>query len=491
MNRFMAMGAGVRAALVAGGALIAAAAGYGFWSANQSTEPLPVVATGQPAPKALADVSGQAEPNVAPDAEEATSAPAATEVPEAAAPDLQTSSEKASEAVKTAPAESAPPAFAAPEVQTVVPDFDVVRVEPDGQTVIAGRAEPGAKVILRLDGNAISSATADEQGEFVALLKLDASPVPRLLTMGSILLDQSEVVASGEVALAPTTAAPVVAVAETSASNLAPTTAPTSAADLVAEAEVASVEMPADAAPDPAVVTEAPAALLVTKDGVNLLQSGQQTAPGDGKVDLAIDTISYTPSGEVQLAGRAAPETQVRVYLDNAPLIDISVADNGRWASTMPMIKPGIYTLRVDALAADGTVTARFETPFKRETQEALAAATQNKEPAVEPLVAAVAAADATPVPPVPEAQAATSDDAAPLSPTVETELAQTTADGPRPASPASITVQPGFTLWGIASEQFGEGILYVQVFEANKDKIRDPDLIYPGQVFVIPKTSE
>ena len=51
-----------------------------------------------------------------------------------------------------------------------------------------------------------------------------------------------------------------------------------------------------------------------------------------------------------------------------------------------------------------------------------------------------------------------------------------------------TVTVQPGFTLWGIAQENFGDGVLYVQLFEANRDKIRDPDLIYPGQVFTIPR---
>lgn len=54
-------------------------------------------------------------------------------------------------------------------------------------------------------------------------------------------------------------------------------------------------------------------------------------------------------------------------------------------------------------------------------------------------------------------------------------------------ASPVSITVQPGFTLWAIAEANFGDGVRYVQVFEANRDKIRDPNLIYPGQVFTVP----
>ncbi|THD85810.1 LysM peptidoglycan-binding domain-containing protein [Aliigemmobacter aestuarii] len=61
----------------------------------------------------------------------------------------------------------------------------------------------------------------------------------------------------------------------------------------------------------------------------------------------------------------------------------------------------------------------------------------------------------------------------------------------PAPPPPLTVTVQPGFTLWRIARENFGDGVMYVQVFEANRDKIRDPDLIYPGQVFTIPKPAE
>jgi nucleoid-associated protein YgaU len=51
----------------------------------------------------------------------------------------------------------------------------------------------------------------------------------------------------------------------------------------------------------------------------------------------------------------------------------------------------------------------------------------------------------------------------------------------------ATRTVQPGATLWAIAEERYGSGILYLKVFEANRDRIRDPDLIYPGQVFTVP----
>ena len=53
------------------------------------------------------------------------------------------------------------------------------------------------------------------------------------------------------------------------------------------------------------------------------------------------------------------------------------------------------------------------------------------------------------------------------------------------------MTVQPGFTLWGIARSNYGRGVLYVQIYEANQDQIRDPDLIYPGQIFTIPDLPE
>ena len=68
---------------------------------------------------------------------------------------------------------------------------------------------------------------------------------------------------------------------------------------------------------------------------------------------------------------------------------------------------------------------------------------------------------------------------AAPAAPTAETPVTTTPS--------VTITVQPGFTLWGIAKQEFGDGVMYVQVFNANKDRIKNPDLIYPGQVFTIP----
>ncbi|MEL6702574.1 MAG: LysM peptidoglycan-binding domain-containing protein, partial [Pseudomonadota bacterium] len=50
------------------------------------------------------------------------------------------------------------------------------------------------------------------------------------------------------------------------------------------------------------------------------------------------------------------------------------------------------------------------------------------------------------------------------------------------------MTVQPGATLWAIARDRYGSGAQFVKVFEANRDRIANPDLIYPGQVFDLPE---
>ncbi|MDA9253608.1 LysM peptidoglycan-binding domain-containing protein [Amylibacter sp.] len=139
---------------------------------------------------------------------------------------------------------------------------------------------------------------------------------------------------------------------------------------------------------------------------------------------LSLDTINYATSGDVILAGRASSEQIVRVYVDNKPVVLGEVTD-GKWNFEIPNIEEGIYTLRVDAINNEGKVVDRVESPFQRVIREM--------------------------------------------------------EDG-------QATIQPGFTLWKLAELKYGFGMRYVQIFEANRDSIKDPDLIYPGQVFQIPE---
>ena len=52
---------------------------------------------------------------------------------------------------------------------------------------------------------------------------------------------------------------------------------------------------------------------------------------------------------------------------------------------------------------------------------------------------------------------------------------------------PGKVVVQPGNSLWRISRRLYGRGVLYTVIYEANKEQIADPDLIYPGQVFKTP----
>ena len=54
-----------------------------------------------------------------------------------------------------------------------------------------------------------------------------------------------------------------------------------------------------------------------------------------------------------------------------------------------------------------------------------------------------------------------------------------------------SVIVQPGNSLWRIARRTYGNGVQYTVIYEANKDNIRNPDLIYPGQIFNLPKKQD
>lgn len=342
------------------------------------------------------------------------------------------------------PAAAPTPEVPAAEVGPLPPSFDTLRVSPDGAAVLAGRGQPGARISVRLDGAEVLSLPVDAAGAFAGLVDLPATAGPRLMTLVAVLPDGTEIAGREAVAVAPT------------APQVAAVTSP----------EIA-------AAPAPA-----PAALLIEAEGAaKLADPPPVTPPAPGAVaEVVIDAISYTPDGRVILAGRGEAQAGLRFYLDGQPLAEGQVQGDGQWRQVLTAVAPGRYTLRLDQLNPEGQVTARFETPFQRETPEALAQAMKP-----EPSVAPAPEAPVSPVPASPEITAK-----APAS-----ALPALAAAQPAAPQPVAVTVQPGYSLWRIARENYGEGVLYVQVYEANRDKIRDPDLIYPGQIFTVPQPTQ
>lgn len=331
------------------------------------------------------------------------------------------------------------------------PEFDVVRIEPDGSSVIAGNAPAGSKVTILLGGVEVGQTTADAQGKFVALLSLPTSFEAQVLSLSAQDLSGAVLGSRDSVIVAPVApAAPAVAAAEmpqvdtaqtdTAQTDIAPTDAPlgevadeTPPPGITVEtgSEAVPQKLPPVAAPVTAPV--APAVLLANEDGVRVLQPASPNPAVTNTV--AIDAISYDAKGDVQLSGRGFGDGFVRIYLDDAPIQTTRINDNGGWHTDLPNVDTGVYTLRVDQIDAAGSVTSRTQTPFKREAAGVL----ENVQ----------ALGDVTEV--------------------------------------RAVTVQPGSTLWAIARDKYGDGALYVRVFEANSGSIQDPDLIYPGQVFTVP----
>src|SRR6185437_17145251 len=60
-------------------------------------------------------------------------------------------------------------------------------------------------------------------------------------------------------------------------------------------------------------------------------------------------------------------------------------------------------------------------------------------------------------------------------------------AGSPKKSSGQTYTVKPGDSLSKIAKQFYGNASEYNKIFEANRDKLKDPDTIQPGQELVIP----
>lgn len=143
---------------------------------------------------------------------------------------------------------------------------------------------------------------------------------------------------------------------------------------------------------------------------------------------VAVEAVDYDSKGNLILSGRAPADSKLLVYLDNK-LIGSTTADAaGRWSLRPDVpVAAGVYNLRVDQVGPDGKVLARIELPIERADPAKLV------------------------------------------------------------FEKGRVVVQPGNSLWFIARNVYGSGFAFTLIYEANDNQIRDPDLIYPGQIFSVP----
>jgi len=168
---------------------------------------------------------------------------------------------------------------------------------------------------------------------------------------------------------------------------------------------------------------------------------------------------------EVFVAGQAEAGKRVRVYANEVLLGQATVDTNGRFLiETERDLPVGDYIVRADVLGKDGvTVAARAAVPFARPAGESM-----------------------TSVAPAPT-EAPASEGAA-----VQSTAAQDPEMGAAlERSDGAVIIRKGDTLWHISRRVYGRGIRYTTIYQANKDQIRNPNRIYPGQTFALPGQSE
>ena len=345
--------------------------------------------------------------------------PAATQVV-ASAPEPKTPTvPPAAPAVQTAtPAASASAPGGEAAALPLKPAFDVVNVEPTGEAVIAGRAEPNARVELRDAGKTVAEATADASGQFVI--------IPPTLAPG----DHSLSLAADAGKAAP----------ETSSAVAVSVPRPEAKVAAAATAAPATTAAPAPSPPALAMRTLA-------------------TSPPATASRVAIQSVEADAAGGLVARGSAEPNATVRLYLNGADVADAKTQSDGRWSLTIKHgMTPGGYVMRADEIKpGDPSVVASADTPF-----DYPAAGTP-----------APAAAPATAPAP---AEASAGQPNAPSSADAVVETVQTAQ------------VVHGHTLWALSQNYYGDPTRYPVIYEANKSQIHNPNLIYPGQVFVVPK---
>jgi nucleoid-associated protein YgaU len=336
-----------------------------------------------------------------------------------AAPQSQQSAGTSEGATSAQPATGEEPSAAA------LPSFDVVRVNPSGDAVIAGRAEPDAEVTILDQGKVIGSVKADGRGEWVFLPNSALDPGEHSFTLES----RPDDPAGGEGAKLESETSVVVLV-------------PQVAKDIAGRAS----DQPAGA-----LAIEVPKSGTGPTRVLNVPNQPAEASAGAPKVP-EISAIDYDPEGRAILSGRAPEGARLFVYLDNEPIGEVIANEDGLWTFTPSTpIAPGLHVIRVDQVDETGKVLARAQTPFE---QAAVPLAAQAGAAAAQQAVAAEGGGDSMASAMAPEGQ---------------------------------IVVQPGNSLWKIARESYGQGVRYTVIYEANKEQIANPDLIYPGQVFAVP----
>ena len=243
-----------------------------------------------------------------------------------------------------------------PVAAWTVPGFDVLRVEPDGSTVIAGRAQPNTKLEIMSGDTVIGTADVGAAGDFAAVFEKPLAAGDYQLTLRSV-GENGATKSSEEVA--------TVSIPKDKAGELLAMVSKPGEASRIITKPVSEAK-PADAAAQPATATPTDTAV-----------PSQTPATGE-KPAVAVSAVEIE-GRKIFVAGNAKAGALVRVYADDKPVGEIKADEQGRFVVEGAIDLPvGGHTIRADVMGADGsTVETRASVPFDRPAGDQVAAVAQ------------------------------------------------------------------------------------------------------------------
>lgn len=219
------------------------------------------------------------------------------------------------------------------------PSFDVARVNPQGEAVIAGRAEPGSRIVIMDGDKELGHVTADRRGQWVFVPDIRLKPGTHQLKLRMEIKDSKPTFsASNVVVVVPAPNKNIAGEPSQKKSGALAFKVPSQGHGPVTVLQKTTLE------PDP----KAP-------------------LDGSGKNRIVVDAVDYDDKGELSISGHAEPGAPVNIYLSNKFLGRTKTDEKGVWhLSPTDSIEPGLYRLRADRVGKDGKVLARVEFPFER-----------------------------------------------------------------------------------------------------------------------------
>jgi hypothetical protein len=285
-------------------------------------------------------------------------------------------------------------------LEDITPSFDIVRISPEGDTVMAGRAAPNSIVSIYDGSLKIGEVKTDKRGEWVFVPTTKLKSGTRELSL-SIMGSDNTIIKSD---------ADVILVIPKMRKDIAKTKS-------IQPSQTLAIKIPKN-----------------RENRIEILQKpGSQGQEKDNpvKIEFRVEAIDYDDVGKLDIYGSAKKLSIINLYLNNEFLAQSVSNESGSWRQRpKKLVAPGVYTLRADQINNDGNVEERIEVSFAREV----------------PLV------------------------------------------GIKPGS--LVTVESGRSLWRIARRVYGKGFRYTLIYEANKEQIKDPNLIFPGQIFKLPSVN-